>query len=327
MSNVKKEEYLSLLKEVLDQNDFNEEEAADILSDYEELYSGYLEREMDDAEIKKKLGSPFDVVAALKGSMKYTKKPETGGEKWVAVSPFVSLIAFFILGFLYDLWHPGWLVFLLIPVSAISLSFTQNAWGKITALSPFFATAFFMIYGYIEGVYHPTWMVFLLILLFAYLSMKEPRKYAYIASLLVGSAVYLWIGLAYGVYDYSLFAFLPLIILGIYFGEIKVEFFFPRPIGYIAIFAIFVYILSGYLFGLWGIMWLIFFLIPFSAVYLNGDGKSRYIGMTPFISFVIFFLLGYYLGIWHLSWMAFLLIPVTAILIGDEDTVVIKKDK
>ena len=37
-------------------------------------------------------------------------------KKIVAITPFVSLIAFILLAY-FDLAHPGWLVFLLIPLA------------------------------------------------------------------------------------------------------------------------------------------------------------------------------------------------------------------
>jgi hypothetical protein len=240
------------------------------------------------------------------------------------------LIVFFVFGFMYDLWHPTWLVFFIVPLSAIILSAKENFWTTLTAISPFIATIFFMLYGYYTGVYHPTWMVFFLILLFSFMTIKETRKYLYIALLLIGSFVYLWIGLTYQVYDISLLVYLPLVVLLVIYGDIEVTFSvskMSKPIGYVVILTLIVYFLSGYLFGLWDIMWLIFLLVPVAAIYVGEKSKSKYIAMTPFFATAIFYLLGYLFDVWSLSWMAFLLIPMVAILIGDEEKKVVKISK
>src|SRR6056297_680778 len=217
-----KRDYLDLLEDVLQQNEVSVSERKEILEDYAELYEGYQERGMDDQEIKKKLGSPFNVVAALKGSMSYEKKPTKPSEKFIAVSPFIALLIFFIFGFGYDVWHPTWLVFFLIPMSAILLSVKEGFWTTLTAISPFIATSFFILYGYYTGVYHPVWMVFLIIPAFGFMTIKEPRKYVYLLLLVLSSLVYLWIGLTYDVYGLSVLVFVPLLSLLAYYGHIEI---------------------------------------------------------------------------------------------------------
>ena len=315
-----KHEYLDLLEDVLRQNKVNSEEVYEILEDYKELYDGYLDRGMTDKEIKEKLGSPYNVVASLKGSMRYEKRPTKLSEKLIAISPFVALIVFFIFGFSYDLWHPAWLVFFLIPVSAIVFSMKENIWSVMTALSPFIAVSFFILYGHYTGVYHPTWMIFLIILGFAFLTMEEKRKYLYLALLVLASGGYLWIGYTSGVYGLSLLLFLPLLVTLIYYGhvEIKVIGDYRSPVGVVAIISIIIYVIGGHFFDLWGVLWLIFFAIPVTAIILGEKGKKKYISIAPFVSVTIFFLLGYFFDLWEFSWLAFLLVPMVGIFFGDE---------
>jgi len=319
---MKKNEYLELLEEVLRQNHVEEREVQVIVEDYEELYDGYLERQMSDVEIKKKLGSPFDVVATLRGSMKYKKSASKPYEKFIAVSPFLALIVFFVFGFMYDVWHPTWLVFFIIPLSAIVFSVKEGFWTILTSISPFVATSFFILYGYITDVYHPTWMVFLVILFCAFMVMKETRKYLYIGLLLFASLVYLWIGLTYQEYSISLFVFLPLLIALVYFDDLEIRFNLSKPIGYVLLFTLVVYFLGGYFYDLWDVLWLVFLMVP--VINLFEKRRSKYIAMTPFVSVSIFYLIGYFFGAWALSWMAFLLIPIAAILLGDVE---IKKNE
>ena len=79
-------------------------------------------------------------------------------------SPFVATITFLILGFGFDLWHPGWMIFLIIPVTAIIMSMGKTKQDHLsTALSPFGATVTFLLLGFVFDLWHPGWMVFLII--------------------------------------------------------------------------------------------------------------------------------------------------------------------
>ncbi len=40
-------------------------------------------------------------------------------KKVTAVTPILAILTFLILGFCFDKWHPGWLVFFLVPIVAI----------------------------------------------------------------------------------------------------------------------------------------------------------------------------------------------------------------
>ena len=37
----------------------------------------------------------------------------------IAVTPLVSLIIFLTVGYVFNIWHPTWVAFLLIPITAI----------------------------------------------------------------------------------------------------------------------------------------------------------------------------------------------------------------
>ncbi|MFW6319660.1 MAG: hypothetical protein ACOC1L_05695 [Bacillota bacterium] len=315
---MKKEEYLTLLEDVLKQNDVEENERTVIVEDYEELYEGYLESGLTNSDITKKLGTPYNVVKELKGIMRYRKYPNSPHEKVIAISPFIALVVFFLLGFMYNAWHPAWLAFFIVPVSAILLTDKEGIWKTCTAVSPFIITTIYLLYGHYKGVYHPTWLIFLFIMLFGFMTMKESRKYLYIALLVIGTGIYLWIGLLYHVYDISLLAFLPLLVALVYYGHVEIIFNFQKPIVYVALGSLIVYFLSGYFFDLWKVMWLIFFLIPIMAIHIDEKGKSKYIAISPFIAVTIFYLLGFYADLWSVSWLAFLLIPVTAIVLESD---------
>jgi Cu/Ag efflux pump CusA len=77
---------------------------------------------------------------------------------------FSSLIIFFLLGFLLDLWHPAWLVFLSIPVvSMIASAKFFNKKLPFVAVTPFIALVGFFLAGEILDGYHWSWLFFLMI--------------------------------------------------------------------------------------------------------------------------------------------------------------------
>ncbi len=74
-------------------------------------------------------------------------------------------LAFFIIGGVYGLWHPAWLLFLLIPIwhSFVEAVYKRNA--HIFAY-PVLATLLFLISVIIFNCAHPAWVIFLTIPLY-----------------------------------------------------------------------------------------------------------------------------------------------------------------
>jgi len=85
-------------------------------------------------------------------------------KKIEALLPLISVIVFLVLGFCKGLWHPGWVVFLLIPIGEILLNMV-NKKGKalIMSITIVICTAIFLVLGLVYGWWHPGWLVFLLI--------------------------------------------------------------------------------------------------------------------------------------------------------------------
>ncbi|HHU24155.1 MAG: hypothetical protein PHG08_01730 [Bacilli bacterium] len=84
--------------------------------------------------------------------------------KIVAVTPLVATLVFLLLGFIWEAWHPGWIVFLSIPiVGTIEKITRKNMKAKITSLTFLFCLITFFILGFAWGAWHPGWLVFFLI--------------------------------------------------------------------------------------------------------------------------------------------------------------------
>lgn len=168
-----KEKYFIKLKESL-KVAFDDDNVETITNDYIELFEDYLTTGMDEEEVIAKLGDPNDIVKSIidenksmfpSHSRKKVVLPKRFGRKLIAAMPFLSLIIFLVLGFTLNAWHPGWLVFLMIPMS--SIIFTPYKKGKIIALSPFVAVIIFILIGtYVTNGYKYAWTLFLLIPLF-----------------------------------------------------------------------------------------------------------------------------------------------------------------
>ncbi len=170
MDKTMRETFFRKLKENLEVA-YTDKEAATIIKDYEELFDDYLAQGISEVEVISKLGDPKDIVRALieenKKIMPNLKKsevtlPRRNGEMFISASPIIAVIIYFLLGFLLKAWHPGWLIFFIIPMSAII--FTPYRRGKLSALSPFIAVTIFILLGtYVKHGYTYGWIVFLLI--------------------------------------------------------------------------------------------------------------------------------------------------------------------
>ena len=79
--------------------------------------------------------------------------------------PIVITVAYILIAAFFDLWHPGWIVFLLIPILITLIE--SIILKKICAFAyPVFATAIFLFVGCVFKWWHPGWVIFLTIPLF-----------------------------------------------------------------------------------------------------------------------------------------------------------------
>jgi len=72
--------------------------------------------------------------------------------------PMMMVGLYLILGCFFHLWHPGWLIFLTIPLHYIPFKST-----KAKILHPVSITLVYLVLGIFFGLWHPGWMIFLLI--------------------------------------------------------------------------------------------------------------------------------------------------------------------
>ena len=319
-----KSKFLQALNDELLRVQASKKDIEEVLSDYEQLYDDALFSGKTDEEVQAMLGKPQSIVAELKDTLE-RKKERNIKTKVVAVMPFVSLIIFFFLGFYQDLWHPGWLVFLSIPISAIL--FQTRLKEGIIALMPFLSVIAFLVLGWGFNLWHPGWLVFLMIPITAILlNTKHPDVYVALSPF-VSTITFILLGHYLGLWNPGWLVFLLIPMLGILhetnkFKVLIYELSFIIAIGF--------YLFMGYQHGLWmyGVLGfvlplgigIIFGSIRINLFHLKGQALKKQLIMLSFVALVtvIFFALGYFLSGWAWAWQVFLCIPVFAIIMFDK---------
>ncbi len=323
-----KNEYLSKLKSLLDQYNMEEVEKKDIVNDYDDMYNNWIEYGMSEEQVEEKLGEPSKIIKELtEGYKKVTtvkrQQQASKNNKIIAVMPFVSLIAFFIIGFGFDGWAWGWLTFLLIPVVAIIVEMVHNKDKHVlTALSPFAAVIGYLVLGFYYGLWHPGWLVFLVIPVIAIIT--EGKEIGFLNTLVSLSPFAALIAFFYlgeqGLYNPGWIVFLVIPALGVLNEKNKVKmllwevFIIGGALGYLYIGSTLSYQYA----------WLTF--APL-VIYSLTQSDTGFIHM-PFVykmltlgTIAAYVLFGFTLGLWGFAWIVFLIIPVYAIITevdGDE---------
>lgn len=74
----------------------------------------------------------------------------------------LAIIGYIVIGACFDLWHPGWLIFFLIPIISTFIHAVRMRNADLFAY-PVLAVLVFLYIGLVHEVWHPTWVVFLTI--------------------------------------------------------------------------------------------------------------------------------------------------------------------
>jgi transcriptional regulator with XRE-family HTH domain len=77
----------------------------------------------------------------------------------------LALLIYLGIGMFYDIWHPTWLIFLLIPLTGKTLAAIQHKnWRKLPY--PLIITVIYLCLGFLYHSWHPAWVLFLTIPLY-----------------------------------------------------------------------------------------------------------------------------------------------------------------
>ena len=74
--------------------------------------------------------------------------------------PVAVAFAYLVLGFVFNLWHPGWIIFLTIPLYYLPAA--QRTPMRLLC-NPVMVTIIYLLLGCFCNLWHPGWLVFLLI--------------------------------------------------------------------------------------------------------------------------------------------------------------------
>ena len=83
--------------------------------------------------------------------------------------PLLVAAAYLIMGFRYNLWHPGWMVFFSIPIyfQIVSMFFVKGIRRKLNAFpTAILCVTTYLILGFCYELWHPTWILFMVIPLY-----------------------------------------------------------------------------------------------------------------------------------------------------------------
>lgn len=312
-----KNEYLSQIRKLFQQYEISDIELNDIINDYDQMYQDGLARGLTDAEVIDFLGKPEKVVDGLSENyeLKYERSVRSGN-KVVALMPFIASISYFILGYFFHLWHPGWLVFLLIPMIAIVTNAKTSFIATLTALSPFVATITFILLGTYLNAWIPGWTVFLIIPLIGALNdTKKFKSIGFALSIVVACGIYFYVGYVLNDWNLGALGFILPVGFALLTNEINISVSWgglPEKLAILG--SLIIYFVCGYFFHTWATLWMIFLLVPMIAIIIHVKKKDMLVALSPFLSVMIFFSLGYFFDLWAVSWMIFLVIPMIAII-------------
>jgi hypothetical protein len=314
-----REKWMDSLEKEFSQYDISKTEKQDILEDYKQMIEDGKQKGLSQEAILKMVGSPEKMMKEL-GYHKKNRFP--GGEKLIALSPFISLIIFMILGLTKDLWHPGWLVFLLIPVTAIIVEMGNDREEYLlTALSPFISISVFLAFGFFYGIWHPTWLIFIIIPFFGvFESKKEMDQLTFYTALspFVSFTAFMVVGYFTGAYHLAWLLLLLVVLLGI-FHENHLK---HRVLLLISLFvSVALYLVLGFYVTTWIVAsssFILFILVGifsgFVSIEVNGFSKHRSDLFIVLFPIALFLALSYFFDLWAISWLCLLLIPTLMIL-------------
>ena len=101
----------------------------------------------------------------------YSVKSEFKGDK-KSLSGFpiavLATIIYLLLGIVFDLWHPGWLIFLIIPIFLVFASSRKKGERWKSLPYPIVCTAIFLLLGFLFDGWNYAWLIFLTIPLWGY---------------------------------------------------------------------------------------------------------------------------------------------------------------
>lgn len=203
-----------------------------------------------------------------------SKKNELAGLV-IGLVAVLSAACFFILGFMTDGWKYAWLVFLVIPVTAIVMDIitkNKDLSGSIIGIITVLAAVVFFILGFGFDKWHPGWLVFLAIP-FGAIILDMTRKKDFSGSIIgliavMAAVVFFILGFIFESWSISWLVFLVIPFAAMMFDIYKRKDAYGI-VGIVALLAVVAFMLMGTYLDNWYIAWLVFLLIPITAIIIT----------------------------------------------------------
>ena len=95
--------------------------------------------------------------------MSNDNKPAIKAFNWyVFPYPVLAVLLYLCIGFIFNLWHPTWLIFLTIPIYYMMIA-TNKKHNWYAFPYPVLILMAYLIAGIFFNLWHPTWLIFLTI--------------------------------------------------------------------------------------------------------------------------------------------------------------------
>ena len=212
----------------------------------------------------------------------------------------IATVIYLVLGFGFDLWHPGWAIYI------VAVAFSKFIYNdKKSYLIPAISLIYTFI-GIMWDYWHPGWIIFPIG--FTLLATMD-KKYG--SLFLMAGAIYAILGVLFGYWLLFsiIFVFASALVAG------RDEF-----TAGLWIFTIAIYLLLGIMFNLWHPGWLVF---GVAVVLTTAIEEKSIVGSSWMASITVYLFLGFVYGLWHPSWIIF--IAAAAVSAYLEEGVEIKK--
>lgn len=118
---------------------------------------------IEDGKESVRIGSGYEGGVWIDGSGVWVG----GGEyehnwKMEGIFSFIMFCLWLWIGIEYSLWHPGWLVFLTIPIVSSFIYAIKSKNASLFAY-PVLLILGYLYFGFVESMWHPTWIAFITI--------------------------------------------------------------------------------------------------------------------------------------------------------------------
>ena len=217
----------------------------------------------------------------------------------------IAGVIYIALGFIFDYWHPGWVIFL-VALAARNFKFKDEK----TYILPII-TVIYIFIGFMWDYWHPGWIVFPIG--FIAFSLID-RKFG--ALWLMTIAIYMALGIFFDAWGLGSIVFLLAAALSAGRNEI---------IGglWISVFA--GYLFMGLAFDLWHPGWVIFGVTIALTVIIK---EKNIVGFTWISSITVFLFLGTEYNLWHPAWVIFIVAAAISAFLGEgNNTIEVKRKK